>query len=568
MREYVKQFAVDYENVWNLFNHMNDGLIITDSKQNILAANPAFQKITGYQYEELFLKNPSILQSGETPAEVFDDMWSSILDKGTWTGELVNKKKNGEFYWSYITITQIKKANLDDTYYIGIIRDITSRKLAEEKISYLAFHDNLTEMPNRIRFKQVLTETLRDHDKKGERLALIFFDLDRFKIINDTFGHQHGDEMLKGVATRLKEAVGERGVIGRFGGDEFTIMLPSVQSEKEVTDFITMIYKKFTDLPIMCTGRELFITSSMGVSLFPEHGQDANTLIKNADIAMYCSKDEGRNNYQIYNEGMSKGTYYQLIIESELRKALENDEFKVYYQVQVDVKTNEIYGVEALIRWDHPERGIVPPGDFLTIAEEMGIIVDIDDWVLKTACQQVKQWNDEGNNLQVSVNISRKQFERNGFVDFVKKTIRETGIKPEHVNLEITENMAIINVEAAIKKLQALKDLGVHFSLDDFGTGYSSLSQLKRFPINTLKIDQSFVKNSNGNDEDAAIVKLIIAMAKTLQFTVTCEGIETLEQLELIKKEGCNHAQGFLFSKPINAEELKLLLKQPSTVQS
>lgn len=547
---------------------MNDGLIITDSKQNILAANPAFQKITGYQYEELFLKNPSILQSGETPAEVFDDMWTSILDKGTWTGELVNKKKNGEFYWSYITITQIKKANLDDTYYIGIIRDITSRKLAEERISYLAFHDNLTEMPNRIRFKQVLTETLRDHEKKGERLALIFFDLDRFKIINDTFGHQHGDEMLKGVATRLKEAVGERGVIGRFGGDEFTIMLPSVQGEKEITDFITMIYKKFTDLPIMCTGRELFITSSMGVSFFPEHGQDANTLIKNADIAMYCSKDEGRNNYQIYNEGMSKGTYYQLIVESELRKALENDEFKVYYQVQVDVKTNEIYGVEALIRWDHPERGIVPPVEFLTIAEEMGIIVEIDDWVLKTACQQVKQWNDEGNNLQVSVNISRKQFERNGFVDFVKKTIRETGIKPEHVNLEITENMAIINVEAAIKKLQALKDLGVHFSLDDFGTGYSSLSQLKRFPINTLKIDQSFVKNSNGNDEDAAIVKLIIAMAKTLQFTVTCEGIETLEQLELIKKEGCNHAQGFLFSKPINAEELKLLLKKPTTVQS
>lgn len=568
MREYVKQFALDYENVWNLFNYMNDGLIITDSKQNILAANPAFQKITGYSYEELFQQNPRLLQSGETPHEIFEDMWTSILKNGTWTGELINKKKSGEFYWSYITITQIKKESYDDTYYIGIIRDITSRKLAEEKITYLAFHDNLTDLPNRIRFKQMLTERIAEHEKTGKRLAVIFFDLDRFKIINDTFGHHHGDEMLIGVANRLREVLGDRGRIGRFGGDEFIILLPDIESDKEVTDFVTAVFKKFSQLPIMCFGHELFITASMGISLFPDHGCDANTLIKNADIAMYSSKDEGRNNYQFYDPTMDKGQFHQLIVESELKKALENEEFKVFYQVQVDVDTKAVYGVEALIRWQHPERGLIPPNDFLPYAEEMGIIVDLDNWVLKTACQQVKKWNDEGRNLQLSVNISRKQFERKEFVDFVKKTIRETGIEPRHLNLEITENIAIINIEAAIQKLQALQDLGVQFSLDDFGTGYSSLSQLKRFPINTLKIDQSFVKNSNGNDKDAAIVKLIISMAKTLNFTVTCEGVETEEQLQLIKNEGCHHAQGYLFSKPIDAGHLELLLQEPTKLQN
>lgn len=563
MRDYVKQFAVDHENVWELFTHMNDGLIITNSKQQILAANPTFQKITGYTYEELFMQTPQILQSGKTPQSVFENMWKDIMNKGTWTGELINKKKNGEYYWSYITITQIKKEKFEDTYYIGIIRDITSRKLAEEKISYLAFHDNLTDLANRTYFKQMVTEQIKKYDEeKNQKFAVLFFDLDRFKMINDSFGHQFGDEMLVGVANRLKTIIGDKGTVGRFGGDEFTIILPNIQSEKEIIDIITVIFKKFTELPIMCVGRELFVTASIGVSIYPDHGHDANMLIKNADIAMYCSKEEGRNNYQIYDEAMSQGTYQQLVIESDLRKAIENNEFIVYYQLQVDVETNDPYGVEALVRWQHPERGIVPPNEFLPIAEEMGIIVDIDDWVLRTACEQVKKWNDADNNLQLSVNISRKQFERKEFVDVVKKIIRETKIKPEHLKLEITENMAIVNIEAAIQKLQALQKLGVQLALDDFGTGYSSLSQLKNFPINTLKIDQSFVKNSNGHDEDAAIVKLIIAMAKTLNFSVTCEGIETEEQLELIKKEGCNHAQGFLFSRPIDAEKVETLLNK------
>lgn len=559
MREYVEKFAVDHENVWKLFNHMNDGLIIANSKRQIIAANPAFQKITGYDYEELFLKNPRILQSGRTPPSIFKEMWESITKSGTWTGELINRRKNGKHYWSFITITEIKKKNTKDTYYIGIIRDITTRKLDEEKISYLAFNDHLTGLPNRVRFKQLLTEQIKHHKKTHEQLAVIFFDLDRFKIINDTFGHHHGDEILKGVAARLKEIIGNSGIVGRFGSDEFIIMLPYIQSIKPITDVTAKIFKKFTELPIRCTGRELFITTSMGISLYPEHGHDTNTLIKNADIAMYSSKDEGRNNYHFYEPTMSESKYEQLAIETDLHRALENDEFKVFYQLQIDVETKRPYGVEALIRWFHPERGLVAPNEFLAVAEEMGLIIEIDDWVMKKACEQVKKWNDQGANLQLSVNISRKQFERNRFVDVVKKTIRETGIHPNQLMLEITENMAIINVEAAIQKLQTLKDLGVHFSLDDFGTGYSSLSQLKRFPIDTLKIDQSFVKNSNGNDKDAAIVKLIIAMAKTLNFTVTCEGVETEEQFALIKREGCDHAQGYLFSKPIEGEKVEQL---------
>ncbi|OIJ11717.1 hypothetical protein BKP37_14830 [Anaerobacillus alkalilacustris] len=560
MREYVKKFAIDYNNVWKLFCHMNDGLIITNSNQQILAANPTFQKITGYTYEELYMQNPRIFQSGQTPQFVFDEMWEEIMEKGTWTGELVNKKKNGDHYWSYITITQIKKENLEDTYYIGIIRDITSRKLAEQSISYHAFHDNLTDLPNRVHFNQLLMEQINEHKTNGKKLAVMFFDLDRFKMINDTFGHQFGDEMLKGVANRLKSIFEKKGTIGRFGGDEFTMFIPNIESKNEVTSFISEIFKNFSELPIMRVERELFITASIGVSIYPDHGIDAGTLIRNADIAMYCSKEEGRNNYQIYDDTMSQGTYQQLVIETDLRSAMENQEFKVFYQLQVDVDTCIPSGVEALVRWQHPERGLVPPNEFLSIAEEMGLIVDIDDWVLRTACEQIKKWNDAGNALQVSVNISRKQFERKEFVDIVKQVIRDTGINPEHLKLEITENIAIINIAAAVKKLQALKQLGVQFALDDFGTGYSSLSQLKNFPIDTLKIDQSFVKNSNGHDEDAVIVKLIIAMAKTLNLTVTCEGIETEAQLAVIREEGCNHAQGYLFSKPVPAEALERML--------
>ncbi|WP_179295646.1 EAL domain-containing protein [Bacillus sp. FJAT-45350] len=566
MKTLFEKFTSDSENVWKLFTFMKDGLIITDYHQRIVAINPAFEKITGYKYKEVYMQNPKVLQSGKTEPKTFHSMWESLSNEGTWTGEIINKRKTGEEFWSYITITYIKKKRKEDCYYIGIMRDITEQKQNEKKISHLAYHDTLTQLPNRALFVKKLRQSLKEASESNKKLALLFLDLDRFKNVNDSLGHQAGDQLLLEVSRRLQQVIGDRGIVSRFGGDEFTILLHPIESEDEVHKCINNIFHSL-DLPIEVVGESIYITLSIGASFYPEHGSDIHTLLKNADSAMYRTKDEGRNNFQFYDHDMNEGSLEKFYLEHELHRAIENNEFEVHYQLQVDVQTGMPYGVEGLIRWNHPKKGLISPAQFLPLAEDTGLIVQMDHWVMKTAFAQTKKWHEKGHSdLMISVNISKQQFESYHFIDKVKQTILETRIDPHLVCLEITENMAINNVEQAVNKLTELKEMGIHVSLDDFGTGYSSLSQLKNFPIDTLKIDQSFVRTQSGGGKNDAIVKLIIAMAKSLNFTVTCEGVETEEQLILIRNEGCHHAQGFLFSKPLTHEKCEAMMGQMKEV--
>ncbi|MBU8905927.1 putative bifunctional diguanylate cyclase/phosphodiesterase [Desertibacillus haloalkaliphilus] len=566
MRDNFERFAGDYENVWKLFNHMNDGLIITDYQKRIIAINPAYEEITGYSFDELQGKNPNFVQSGKTARSVFNEMWREIGKSGTWTGELINRRKNGEEFWSFITITHIKKKPVEDSYYIGVMRDITERKKAEAKVSHLAYHDSLTDMPNRALFLKHLKSAIVMNDSDEQKVAVIFLDLDHFKKVNDTLGHHAGDQLLQEVSRRIESVVAEKGVVSRFGGDEFTILIETLNEKSDIQPIIDKLFQAL-QRPFLCGGKELYITASVGVSFYPDHGEDAQELLQNADNAMYRTKDEGRNNFQFYERSMNEASLEQLQLEQDIRKAFEKDEFVVHYQLQVDIETGKPYGVEALVRWQHEKDGLVSPGKFLPVAEELGLMGALDDWVLKTACKQTKQWHEQGfKDLVISVNISQQQFETYNFVEGVKKTLAETDLKPDHLCLEITENIAVANTDEAIARLNELKGIGVRVSLDDFGTGYSSLSQLKRFPIDILKIDQSFVRESPQTTENAAIVKLIIGMAKSLNFSVICEGIETEEQLTLIKKEGCQHAQGFLFSRPIPAVKCEAMMKQMNNI--
>lgn len=561
IREHLfKTFAKDIENVKQLFNTMNDGLLITNNKLEIIAINPAFQKITGYNFHEVYRKTPKMFQSGKTARSVFEEMWNSLNGKGSWTGELINKRKNGEEFYSFITITHIKKEPIDDSYYIGIMRDITERKQVEETISYLAYYDQLTHLPNRTAFSRELRDRIEKASKTGEKIAILFFDIDRFKNVNDTLGHQAGDELLVKIANRLTVFFEGKAVVSRFGGDEFCLLIHSIHSKKEVYQLTEQMIEQFSK-PFEVFGKKIYVTTSIGLSFFPEHGTDAQTLIKHADIAMFRSKNESRHNYSEYDVSMNKGATERLQLENELYEAIDKNQFEIFYQLQMDTKSNRPYGVEALIRWKHPEKGTLSPAHFLGVAEETGLIPHIDEWVIRTACKKIKEWHDKGlQDLMLSVNISQQLFDRKDFVQVITNILNETRLNPTKLCIEITEHTAIIDMVRAIDQLRELRQLGVKISLDDFGTGYSSLSQLRSFPLDVIKIDQSFVRGLKHEQESEAIIKLIIAMAKNLNFSVICEGVETKPQQQFIQEVGCNYMQGYLFSKPVPDQECEKIM--------
>ncbi|NEU30383.1 EAL domain-containing protein [bacterium LRH843] len=559
MNAALLRFSESREVIEALLNHMNDGLMLTNSNREIVAINPAFERMTGYTLEEIEGKNPSVLQSGQTPRETYKDMWMTLSKKGTWTGELCNERKDGGRFWSYITITEVRKVDKEDSYYIGLMRDITIRKKQEEEMRHTAYHDTLTGLPNRLHFREKLKEALVFAAEREKHVAVLFLDLDRFKKINDSYGHQAGDDLLIECSKRLSGIVGTRGVVSRFGGDEFTIFLPNLESKKAAYQLIKDVFTAFST-PFSIRNHVLYMTTSVGMSFFPEHGEDFDTLLKNADSAMYRTKVEGRNSFQVYDKEMNELVAEELLLEIELLDAIHSGQLEVYYQLQVEIDSRRPYGMEALVRWNHPTKRVISPAVFLPIAEKMGVLAEIDEWVLNEACRQTKSWHDQGyDHLIVSVNISKKFFKKVDFVQRVKGALAESGLQPTYLCLEITENTAILQVEEIREKLNELKEFGVYVSLDDFGTGYSSLSQLKLFPIDSLKIDQSFVRDIDMN-ENRAIVKLIIAMANSLNVSVICEGIETEEQLKLIEEEGCSRAQGYLFSRPIPYAECEKLI--------
>ncbi len=456
----------------------------------------------------------------------------------------------------------------------GIMQDITERKRAEEQIYNLAYFDSLTGLPNRLLFKEHLGHALAHSTRTHKLAAILFLDLDRFKQINDTLGHSFGDKLLQKVAeclvvcVRKCDTISRAGggdlasSVSRLGGDEFTVLLTDIETGQDAARVAMRIINTVSQ-PFNLEGHEVIITTSIGISLYPDDGKDVVTLIKNADTAMYHAKDQGRNNFQFYNQSMNSSAYERLVLENHLRKALEREEFILHYQPQFDIATGEIVGVEALVRWRHPDLGMVSPGEFIPLAEETGLIIQIDEWVLKTACAQSRLWQAAGlPPVTMAVNLSGQNFIRKNLLETIARIIRDTGLDPHHLELELTESVLMKNAREAALTLRALKDMGLHISIDDFGTGYSSLSYLKRFPLDTLKIDQSFIREVTTDPDNAAITRAIIAMARSLKLRVLAEGVEKEEQLEFLRANGCHALQGFLYSRPLPAEEVVRFIQE------
>ncbi len=543
-----------------------EAILIADPDARIMRVNQAFQDVTGYSAEEVIGQNPRILQSGRHDADFYEAMWSALRDTGKWSGEVWDRRKNGEIYPKFSTITAVYDAQQQVSHYVAVFTDITRRKQSEEEIHQLAFYDSLTQLPNR----RLLTDRLRQgmavSARSGQHGALLFLDLDHFKTINDTLGHAVGDLLLIEAAHRLKACVREGDSVARLGGDEFVVVLEELSSRLDeaatLTEHVAEKIRTALGLPYKLKNFECHSTPSIGISMFRGHLESMEDLFKHADIAMYQAKKAGRNTIRFFDPQMQTALDVRAGLETDLRHALENRQFHLYYQIQVD-KLYRPLGAEVLLRWEHPERGFVFPDQFIPLAEETGLIVPIGLWVLETACAQLKEWQHDAltRDLSVAVNVSAKQFHQADFVAQVQRVLLESGARPAQLKLELTESIVLENVEDTISKMREIKSLGVSFSMDDFGTGYSSLSQLKRLPLDQIKIDQSFVRDITFDPNDAAIVNTIIAMSRALGLNVIAEGVETEAQREFLYSHGCHSYQGYLFSRPVPLELFEEKLK-------
>lgn len=526
--------------------------IITDESNNI-----TYTLCEGKIAEELCLTTERVMKKTSYevfPREVADQLESHFRE--AFLGDIVNFELafSGKFF--YVTLSPIEE-NKDILEVVGSMIDITERKKAEETIHYMAHYDSLTQLPNRTLFNEKLRKALGEAKQNKEKIGVMFIDLDRFKNINDTLGHSTGDTLLKAVANRLLGCLRKGDAVSRQGGDEFAIFFTDI-THQEVGDIAQRIIDMMTE-SIMLDHLEIYITPSIGISVFPDDGEDIEVLLKNADAAMYLAKEQGKNNYQFFSEELHQAIAKKLKLESELRRALEDKQFKLYYQPKINIHTGEIIGTEALIRWEHPELGLISPVQFIPLAEETGLIVKIGEWVMRTACSQTKKWQEAGReHLSIAVNISLRQFMQNNLIEMITEILEETGLSPEYLELEITESMAL-DVNYTIRTLNRLKSLGVSISIDDFGTGYSSLSYLSQFPIDRLKIDQSFVRNLNASNQ--AIVKTIIDMAHNMNIAVIAEGVETQTHVDFLKDQLCKEVQGYFYSKPLPHDEATLLLQ-------
>ena len=546
-----------------------EGMCIADANGFILRVNRSFTNITGYTAEDAFGKNPRMLKSGRHDANFYAAMWDSIVRTGGWEGEIWNRRKNGEVYPEHLTITAVKDKDGIVTNYVATLTDITQTKASADEIKHLAFYDPLTRLPNRRLLLDRLRQALSSIVRSGRSAALLFIDLDNFKILNDTLGHDIGDILLQQVAIRLESCVREGDTVARLGGDEFVVMLKDLSKNAmeaaEQTESVGNKILSTLNQPYQLATHEYHNTPSIGATLFNDNKQSIEDLLKQADIAMYQSKKAGRNNLHFFDPLMQETVNTRAALEIELRKAIKNEQFQLHYQIQVDgIKedgTHKLLGAEALIRWIHPEHGIIAPAEFFPLAEETGLILPIGKWVLETACAQIKAWqeNELTRDFVLSVNLSSLQFRQADFVAQVSSLVTRYTIRPNLLKLELTESLLLENVEDTIATMTALNKIGVQFSLDDFGTGYSSLQYLKRLPIHQLKIDQSFVRDLATDSSDRAIVRTIIAMANSLNINVIAEGVETEEQLKFLLKKGCTHYQGFLFSKPLPIEAFEAI---------
>jgi diguanylate cyclase (GGDEF)-like protein/PAS domain S-box-containing protein len=545
-----------------LFERNLAGVFRSNLDGRILDCNESFARIFGYSSpEEVLDQRAQRLYLRPEDRSVF---LSRLGERNSLSNyESCVRRRDGTPMWVLENATLVEGPDGGRSVIEGTIIDITERKRAEEQVKHLAFHDALTGLPNRLLFNDRLSIALAQARRSGEKLVTLFLDLDRFKVINDSLGHAAGDELLRRVAERLQASVRAGDTVARLGGDEFIILLTRISSEENAAKVATKFLQSVRN-PFSVQERNVFITTSVGVSTYPNDGLDPETLIQNADVALYRAKEEGRDNYQLYAPAMNAQALQRLSLENRLREALPNGELILHYQPIVDVRSGRVCGAEALLRWRHPELGLLPPSEFITLAEISGLIVPIGHWVLKTACEQVREWQAMGYpHLRVSVNLSPRQFQQANLVSQVTGSLEASGTAAGSLDLEITESSAMQNAELTIDTLLELKRLGVAISLDDFGTGYSSLNYLKRFPIDRVKLDQSFVRDMTRNPEDAAIVRAVISMAHTLKLVVVAEGVETEEQLAFLRHHRCDEIQGFLFSPPVEAVEFqKLLLRK------
>jgi diguanylate cyclase (GGDEF)-like protein/PAS domain S-box-containing protein len=566
----VSQFlshALDLESVASSFRLKSQALdsavnavAISDADGDVIWVNTAFSRLTGYTLAELQLNHLKLLDVCLRQPELTPLIRQSISRGNSWQGETSNRHKDSSSFHTEMTITPVFNHQHEVSHFISIQQDITERKQTEKKLNFLAHYDSLTQLPNRVLFRETLNDKLSTAKRNHQAIALLFLNLDRFKNVNETLGHHVGDLLLKEAAKRIKDCVREYDIVSRISGDEFTVILTNVGSlydAEKVAERLT----ECIALPMHVDGHELFVTASLGISATFLREVDSETLVMEADIAMHQAKTHDRGGYRFYSVEMS--TSGRLDLENSLRRALDRDEFEVYYQPKVDLGTGHVIGMEALLRWIHPTLGTISPGVFIPLAEDIGLIGPIGEWVLRTACEQAKSWQDMGlPPIIIAVNLSVRQFQYGSIVDKVRAALEETGLDAQYLELEITESIIIQDTEKVISTLLALQEMGVGIAIDDFGTGYSSLSYLQKLPIHALKIDRSFVMDIKNEGDDTAIAKAVIALAHSLRLRVIAEGVETDAQLQFLRSQKCDAMQGYLFSRPLPKADMEEMLRQ------
>ena len=548
-QERLRQAAV-------VFDCTREGVLVSDHNGVIVHVNPALVKITGYAPEEVLGQRPNMFKSGHHGPEFYQAVFESLEKTGEWHGEIWNRRKSGEIYPQWQTIRAVRDNKDQITHYVAVFSDISAIKNTQSELMRLAHHDPLTDLPNRLLFTDRAEQALAYAQRHKSGCALLMIDLDHFKIINDSMGHNVGDLLLKAVGERLTAVFGKGFTVARLGGDEFAVLVENCTQVAQAAGFAQQVLEVMKGAFIIET-HQLFISASVGISLYPNDALNAEQLLRNADSALFKAKSAGREGYALYTEELTAHAQYRIEVASDLRRALEQQELRVYFQPVHDLTTSRMVGVEALVRWQHPQRGLVAPGEFIPIAERTGLIAEIDAWVLEQACWQMCQWQAAGVDLSfVAVNISSRLFARPELYQLVSTVLADTGLNPALLELEVTESAVMDNSEVALEQMHRLRELGLRLAIDDFGTGFSSLLRLKRLPVQKLKIDQGFVAGLPGDDDDVAIVRAVIALAQSMGMQVHAEGIEYVEQAQFLLDHHCDLGQGYWFGRPMPARDL------------